>query len=182
MNSGKIVTFSIKRTRLADCCATLSWRTQCPVTQLRSFMNNKKCVAFSKPNNLLVILDLEKLGELPKDMPKRLDAEKRHMVEISPNAEGFGNVENFQVDNSEKFLICAFSNNKVGVFDLLDGSLLLEVDDLDQCQSCHIDEAGAFMAMLDVNRKQVNIYSLEWQWEVEQPIRPKRMLGNVNEE
>ena len=28
----------------------------------------------------------------------------------------------------------------------------------------------------------MNIYSLEWQWEVEQPIKPKRQLGNVNEE
>ena len=43
------------------------------------------------------------------------------MTEISPSAEGFGQVENFQVDNSEKFLISAFSNNKVGVFDLTDG-------------------------------------------------------------
>ena len=95
MNSGKIVTFSIKRTKLADCCATLSWRNQCPVTQLRSFQNNKKCVAFSKPNNLLIILDLEKLAELPKDMQRRQQAETRHMTEISPSAEGFGQVENF---------------------------------------------------------------------------------------
>ena len=182
MNSGKIVTFSIKRTKFMDCCATLSWKYQCPVTELRSYMNNKRCVAFSKPNNLLMLLDLESLAELPKEMPKRSEAEKRHIIEISPSAEGFGNVENFQVDNSEKFLICAFSNNKVGVFDLLDGSLLLEVDDLDQCQSCLIDESGAFMAMLDVNRRQMNISSMEWQWEVEQPIKPKRQLGNVNEE
>ena len=94
-------------------------------------MNNRRCVAFSKPNNLLMLLDLESLAELPKEMPKRSEAEKRHIIEISPSSEGFGNVENFQVDNSEKFLIVAFSNNKVGVFDLLDGSLLLEVDDLD---------------------------------------------------
>ena len=38
------------------------------------------------------------------------------------------------------------------------------------------------MAMLDVNRRQMNIYSFEWQWEVEQPIKPKKVLGNVHEE
>ena len=38
------------------------------------------------------------------------------------------------------------------------------------------------MAMLDENRKQANIYSFEWLWDVDKPSRPKRRLENVGEE
>ena len=41
-------------------------------------------------------------------------------------------------------------------------------------ESCYIDEAGAYMTMLDENRKQANIYSFEWTWEVDKPNPPKK--------
>ena len=69
-NNEMIVTFDIKNMEFGDECATLKWSSQCPVTQLRSFMNNTRCIAFSKPNNLIMILDLSKLSELPDEERK----------------------------------------------------------------------------------------------------------------
>ena len=99
------------------------------MTHLRSYMNNKRCIAFSKPNNLIMILDLENLAELDTAM-RKLRAEDKYIINISPTAEGFTNLVNFQIDNSEKFLICAFANNKVGIFDSMDGKLLQQIEDL----------------------------------------------------
>ena len=124
MNDGKITTWSIKQSELTSCCATLRWHTQCPVTQLRSFMNNRRCIAFSEPNNLIMILDLEKLEHLDDDERKH-GTEQMYIITIRPNADGFTNLVSFQVENSDKFLICAFANNKVGIFDTMNGKLLL---------------------------------------------------------
>ena len=99
------------------------------MTQLRSYMNNRRCIAFSKPNNLIMILDLDKLAELEPYM-RKLRGEDQHIINISPSAEGFTTLVNFQIDNSEKFLICAFANSKVGIFDAMDGKLLQQVEDL----------------------------------------------------
>ena len=124
MNSGQICTFSMKMMQFTTCCATLDWHRECPVTEIRSFMNNKRCIAFSKPNNLIMILNLTELSDIPES--NRSDVvEAEHIVKIRPGAEGFTTLVNFQVDNSDKFLICCFANNKVGVFDTTDGSLLL---------------------------------------------------------
>ena len=76
-----------------------------------------------------MILDLVSLAELDPAM-RKARGEDQHIINISPTAEGFTNLVNFQVDNSEKFLICAFANNKVGIFDSVDGKLLQQVEDL----------------------------------------------------
>jgi len=182
MNSGKICTFSMKMMQFSTCCATLHWQRECPVTEIRSFMNNKRCIAFSKPNNLIMILNLTELAAI-SDPARNDDAEAEHIVKIRPGAEGFTTLVNFQVDNSDKFLICCFANNKVGVFDTTDGTLLLQVEELNmRCDRCFIDEAGTFITMLDESRKQANIYSIEWQWDVDKPNPPKRKLEKVGEE
>jgi len=51
-----------------------------------------------------------------------------------------------------------------------------------RCERCFIDEAGTFITMLDESRKQANIYSIEWQWDVDKPNPPKRKLEKVGEE
>lgn len=51
-----------------------------------------------------------------------------------------------------------------------------------RCERCFIDEAGTFITMLDESRKQANIYSIEWHWDVDKPNPPKRKLEKVGEE
>ena len=41
--------------------------------------------------------------------------------QIRPEAEGFGKLLSFQVDHSEQFLICTFSNDKVGIYSTMTG-------------------------------------------------------------
>ena len=65
----------------------------------------------------------------------------------------------------------------------MDGSLLLQIEDPSLiCDRCYIDEAGTFMTMLDETRKQANIWSFEWRWEIDKPNPPKRRLEKVGEE
>ena len=67
-----------------------------PVTALRTFKKNQMCVAFSQPNNMIMIVDLVNQFDI---------------IRIRPETEGFGKFLSFQLDHSEQFLICTFSNN-----------------------------------------------------------------------
>ena len=96
------------------------------------------------------------------------------IIRINPESEGFGRLFNFQVDNSEKFLICAFTKNKVAVYSIETGNVLMSIEDSGMnCEDCFIDESCCYMATLDDKRRFANIYTFEWTYKVEQPTVPK---------
>ena len=97
-----------------------------------------------------------------------------HVLRISPGAEGFGEVVNLQVDNSEQFLICAFTRNKLGVYGIKNGQLLMTVEDSALiCEDSFIDETGCYLAAMDKSRKFVNIYTFDWNYKLQLPTPPK---------
>ena len=108
-----------------------------PVTSMRTFRNNQSCFVFSKPLNMLLLLDFT----------------TDTVSEIRPESEGFSKTVTFQIDQSEKYLICTFSNNKVGIFSTASGALVLLCDEPGLlCTDSFIDEAGCFITMLDETR------------------------------
>ena len=56
-NTGDISLWSIKKMKFMKRLHTLRSNKQTPITHMRSFRNNQMCVAFSQPNNMLLILD-----------------------------------------------------------------------------------------------------------------------------
>lgn len=146
---------------------------QTPISQIRSFKNNTKCVMYSQPNNLLLLLDIESLNER---LVLRTDLDQK-IKQIRPESEGFGKLLSMQVDVSEQFLICTFSNNKVGIFSTQSGLIQLLSEEMSMiCEGSYIDETGCFISMLDESKTKANIYAIEWKYNVDQPPdRVKKM-------
>ena len=59
MNTGQICLWSIKNKSYIRTVHTLDRKSQCPLTFLRCYNNSQNCIAFSKPNNLLMMIDFE---------------------------------------------------------------------------------------------------------------------------
>ena len=136
------------------------------VSEIRSFANGEKCLIFSRPSNLMLIVDMVKETE-----PIRLRTEK----------DGLGNVLNFQIDASELFLVCTLDTNKVGVYELANGHLLMYSEQRSfSCEGSFIDEAGCFISMLDETKKKVNIFVIDWKYKVDKPPEKKRRLSSVS--
>ena len=82
-----------------------------------------------------------------------IDLATERVREIRPEAEGLGKTVTFQIDQSELYLICTFSNNKVGIFSTATGALVLFSEEPGLlCDGSYIDEAGCFITMLDETR------------------------------
>ena len=159
MNTGELTLWSVKKSKFIRKITQLSLKRQMPATTLRTFRNNQSCFVFSQPNNLLYLVDVQ----------------SERIKEIRPESEGFGKIITFQVDQSEQYLICAFSNNKVGIYSTQTAALVLMCDEPGLlCDGCFIDEAGCFITMLDETRTKANIYVLEWKYEVEHPPAVRR--------
>ena len=109
-------------------------------------------------------------------MTLRSDLESK-ILQIRPEAEGLGKLVAMQVDVSELFIICCFSNNKVGIFSTETGLIQLLSEDMSMlCEGSFIDETGCFISMLDESKTRANIYAIEWSYHVDQPPeRTKKM-------
>ena len=57
-NTGSVSLWSIKKMRYVRRVCQLRKGKETPVTKLRTFKKNQMCVAFSQPNNLLMIMDM----------------------------------------------------------------------------------------------------------------------------
>ena len=77
-------------------------------------------------------------------------------------------------------MICAFSNNKVGIYSTHDATLLYFNDNEHlNTKGCFIDEAGCFIMMFDETHTKANIHVIEWKYEVE-PLIEKRRQSTVD--
>ena len=83
-NTGELSIWSIKKFKFIRKITSLQSK-QLPITELRTFANNQKCIAFSQPRNLLLIIDVENLND--NEIFKPEIAAK--IKQIKPESEGF---------------------------------------------------------------------------------------------
>ena len=57
MNTGELCLWSIKKKKFIKLLCNLNRKTQCPISELRVYNQGDSCLAFSKPNNILMIID-----------------------------------------------------------------------------------------------------------------------------
>jgi hypothetical protein len=119
-NTGHIVTWDLKRLKLSQKIYICKQKTETPITHIKSVANNNKIVTYSEPQNKLMIIDAEGIKSNPKDPENALTIDE-FIIRITPSAEGFGRVVNFQVDNTDQFLVCAFERNKLAVYGMKSG-------------------------------------------------------------
>lgn len=138
-----------------------------PVTEIRSFANGEKCLLYSKPNNFIIIIDVNKKNE--------------SSITIRTEKDGLGKMMSFQIDSSELYLICTLNTNKVGIYDIATGQLLTYSEQRNfNCEGSFIDEAGCFITMLDETMKKINIFVIDWTYKVDKPPKKKRRLSSVS--
>ena len=87
-NTGELNLWSIKKLKFLRKITKLKANKQTPITSLRSFKNNHMCVAFSQPNNLIILIDLQGLNESNLQLDQKIR-------QIRPETEGFGKLINF---------------------------------------------------------------------------------------
>jgi hypothetical protein len=169
-NTGHIAQWDVKRQKFDHKIFTVRSQDR-PVTAIRSVKNSHTIITYSKQQNLFMIInaramqDIHNHDGLPEDC----------IIRINPSGDGFQHVVNFQVDNSEQFLICAFAKNKVGVYLLRTGELVMHHEDRALfCEDSYIDETCCYMATLDENRRYANIHTFEWLYKVDVPTVPKQ--------
>ena len=78
-------------------------------------------------------------------------------------------------------MICTFNTNKVGVYSISSGHLLLYSEQRQfSCESSFIDEAGCLISMLDETKTKINIFVVDWKYNVEKPPERKRRHSTLN--
>jgi hypothetical protein len=90
---------------------------------------------------------------------------------------------NCSIDNSQKFIICAFDNNTMGVFDLQCQIIkLIAPIQGTSFNNVHIDELSSMVGCLDLNGTFIHLLILEWKYTFDEPTGKNHLkrLGNKN--
>ncbi len=134
-------------------------------------------IGYSRLQQLFLIITKNPL------LPGDCNIQRIKIENLADRGEVFGECLEFQVDNTQKFIIAAFNQtNKLVVLDIDRLEIVLKVCSPDiQLKHVWLDETGCFLAALNEKLNAVNIYILEWGYEVQEPQKPLKQDNGLDE-
>lgn len=174
-STGEIALWCLKYKRFTESIVKLA-AIDVPLSKMRVIREDMMIIAYNRLHRKFLIIS--------RSTQPGIEAAVTKLCPSQITGNFYGECTDFQIDNTQRFLIASFaSSNRLAVIDIDKQLVLLQICEPHiSVDKVWIDETGFFLATLTQDKSAVEVYMLDWEYKINEPQKPQKQEISLDEQ